>query len=534
MGFVIIYKLLNTLLQEANEYDGWGIAMMSAAADQRQQPAADLPNSKTVQEAAFPSPRLFRWIAAFLLAYFGARLLFFALEISPAIPPDETTHFGICRIFSKVFLLPGNSPETYQYGLVTNIPWLYYWIMGKLLLFNFFGISNLVFLRLLNIPLAFGTIYYTWRLLRLLTDDRLTQLLLIVAMTNTMMFSFLSASVSYDNLTNLLAAMSVYYLFAFFRERTGVMLLISCLCQLAGCLTKITILPLILILNIVLLVHEFRNLPQLPAALGAFLRTSDWRGRVFMVMFLIALALNIQLYGDNYIHYKAIEPAMTAVLPVESALQNRLAARGYIVGLFQEGRVSKEKALEMVSRISNPGDRESGIYMIEMYDQLKNSGFKSMSLADYIPIWLEWMAAGIFGIVAHVNLATFWPIIAPIAFLALLTVLAFLVRWRPWDAAWFSSYLVLIAGFYGYFLMYEVNYLSYHDSGAVYAALQGRYIFPVIGLIYVLSSFYLLRLFKNRWARLGLFALATFVFVMSDFPLFLSKLSPEWYAWPQG
>ncbi|HYA13620.1 MAG TPA: hypothetical protein VEF33_04695, partial [Syntrophales bacterium] len=220
------------------------------AMDQRQQKEVELLNSNAVQKAAFPSPRQFRWIAAFLLAYFGTRLLFFALEISPAIPPDETTHFGICRIFSKVFLLPENTSESYQYGLVTNIPWLYYWIMGKLLFLNFFGIPDLVFLRLLNIPLAFGTVCYTWRLLRLLTDDRLTQLLLIVAMTNTMMFSFLSASVSYDNLTNLLAVMSVYYLFAFFRERSGVMLLISCFCQLVGCLTKITILPLILILNI--------------------------------------------------------------------------------------------------------------------------------------------------------------------------------------------------------------------------------------------------------------------------------------------
>lgn len=507
---------------------------MSAEEDQRQQPKAEFLNSQTVQETAFPSPRQFRWIAAFLFAYFGARLLFFALEISPAIPPDETTHFGICRIFSKVFLLPVNSSESYQYGLVTNIPWLYYWIMGKLLFFNFFGISDLVFLRLINIPLAFGTIYYTWRLLLLLTDDRLTQLLLIVAMTNTMMFSFLSASVSYDNLANLLAAMSVYFLFAFFRERSGVMLLISYLCQLGGCLTKITIFPLILILNFSLLVHEVRNLPHLPTALGAFLRTSNWRGRIFMVMFLIALALNIQLYGSNYIHYKAIEPAMSEVLPVESALQNRLAARGYIIGLFKERRVSKEKALEMVSRINNPGDRDSGKYMIEMYDELKNSGFKAMGLADYIPLWLEWMAAGIFGIVAHENLATLWPISAPIAFLAVLTALAFLVRWRPWDAEWFSSYLMLIAGFYGYILMYKVNYQSYLNSGAVYAALQGRYIFPVIGLIYVLSSYYLLRLFKSRGIRLGLFALATFVFFMCDFPLFLSKLSPEWYAWPSG
>ena len=486
------------------------------------------------REGKFPSPRHLKWFVATLLVYFGLRLLYFATSISPSVPPDEATHFGICQTFARVLLLPDNSPGTYQYGLVTNIPWLYYWIMGKLLHLNFFGISDLVFLRLVNIPMAFATIYFVWRTLRFLTDDRLTQILLIVAMTNTMMFTFLSAFVSYDNLTNLLAAMAVYYLFAFFRERSGAMLAISYICQLAGCLTKITFLPLVLILNIVLLVHEARNLTQLPAALGAYPRTNGRRGIVFLVMLLIALALNIQLYGSNYIHYRAIVPGIADVLPVESALHYRLFARGYIFGLFKDGRISKEQALEMTSRIKQPDDRASANYMIENFAEMKSSGFRTMGLAGYVPRWIGQMAAGIFGIFAHIAIENHWPTIAPIAFLAALTVLAFLVRWRPRDAAWFSTYLAIIAGFYGLFLMYWINYQAYLDSGAFYIALQGRYIFPVIGLIYLLSSYYLMRLFNGRGARLSLFALAAFIFVMCDFPFFLANITPEWFDWPQG
>jgi hypothetical protein len=193
----------------------------------------------------FPSSCHLKWSLIFLLVYFGLRLVFFAVTISPYVPPDENTHFELSRIFSTVFFLPQNSPETYEFGLVTNIPWLYYWIMGRLLALNFFGIPDLLFLRLLNIPFAFATVYFVWRTLRLLTDDRLSQMLLVVAMTNTIMFSFLSAFVSYDNLTNLLAAMAVYYLLAFFKNRSGDMLVISFLCQIAGSLTKVAFLPLV-------------------------------------------------------------------------------------------------------------------------------------------------------------------------------------------------------------------------------------------------------------------------------------------------
>lgn len=466
------------------------------------------------------------------MLYFGLRLLFLATSISPFIPPDEVTHFGICSIFSTVPFLPENSPESYQYGLVTNIPWLYYWIMGKLLALNFTGISDLVFLRLLNIPLAFAFVFYVWRTLRLVTDDRLTQILLVVAMTNTMMLTFLSAFVSYDNLTNLLAAMSVYYLLAFFKTRSAATLAASFVCQLAGCLTKITFLPLIPVLSSVLIIHEIKNIPRLPSALVTCFRGDMWRSSIVALALLSGLALNIQLYGGNYSNYGTITLETTDVLPLESALQYRLTARGYVFKLFKEGRVSKTQALEMTSRIDHPGDRADAVFMIENYAKFKNGEIRFMGLPEYIPLWTERMAAGIFGVFGHLQIANYWPTIAPISLLAVLTFLAFLIRWRPWDAAWFPSYLMVIAGFYTIFLMYRFNYQEYLDNGTPYVALQGRYIFPVIGPIYVLSSYYLMRLFKVRAARVAIFGLAAFIFIMSDFPLFLARITPEWSHWP--
>ena len=464
------------------------------------------------------------------MVYFGLRLLFFALKIAPFVPPDEVTHFGVSQIFSKVFLLPVNSPESYQHGLVTNIPWLYYWIMGKVLFLNFTGMSDLVFLRIFNIPFAFGTVFFAWRMLRLLTDDRLCQILLIVVMTNTPMFSFLSASVSYDNLTNLLAAMSIYYLLAFFKHRSGTLLAVSFVCQLAGCLTKYSLLPLILALNLLLLIHEFKTLYLLPSACKEWFCASWKNGLGLLLAIIIGLTLNIQLYGGNYLNYGKLTLEMADVLSPEIAMQYRIEARNRIFTLFREGRISKGKAFEMaVSSDNSVGDSKTTVYLIENYDYLIKSGAPVISPVAYIPIWLNTMYMSIFGIFAHLGMpagvAKIWLLYS----LTALTGIAFLYRWRPRESGWIPAYLIIISVFYAIFLMYVVNYQVYLEFRATGLTLQGRYLFPVIAPVYVLMSYYLIQLAKVNSVRLVIFTLVSLFFSVSDFPWFLAHATPRWY-----
>jgi hypothetical protein len=466
---------------------------------------------------------------ALLLLYFGARLLFLACTVSPAVPPDEVTHFAVSTIFSNVLLFPADSPATYQYGLVTTIPWLYYWVMGKLLPLNIFGIQDLVFLRLLNIPLAFGTVWYAWRTLCLLTDDRLTRLLLVVIMTNTPMFSFLSAAVSYDNLTILLATMSIYYLLAFFRHRSGTMLAASMLCQLAGCLAKSACLPLLLVLNMLLVAAEFRNLGRMPSALMAWWRMSGMRAVSLTAGIVILGLLNLQLYGGNYLRYRSLVPDMDVVLSPEIALQYRTQARNLIFKYFRDGRISKEKALEMAARISSPSDRGSTVALIEEYDHAVRNGEPVIGLPAYIPVWVATMLAGTFGIFAHLPLPVPWLKILMFLGVTALAGIGALMRWRPGEGGRLPLCLMIVAGFYAAFLMYAVNYRTYLEYRSLWLSLQGRYIFPVIGPIAILVSYYLLRLFSGSAARLAVFAVTALLFVLSDFPWFLSCVTPEWF-----
>lgn len=477
------------------------------------------------------SAPLLIWGTRFLLAYFGARLLFFALNISSAVPPDEITHAGLCGVFSKVLLLPDNSPETYRFGLATNIPWLYYWIMGKLLHLNFLGIPDLVFCRLLNIPLAFGTIHFIRKMLHLLTNDRLPHLLLVVVLTNCAMFSLLSASVSYDNLANLLAAMAIYYLLAFFRERTGTHLAASILCQLAGCLCKITFLPLVLILGALLLLHEFKNLRRLPAAVRNALRKATPLNWLMTTAVLVALALNLQIHAGNYLRFETLNPSMPVVVSSQAAMENRLDARGLIFNQYKEGKITYMEAVIKAGEIKHPGDKADTFYLLMNYEKLKQNPQLWMGLPAYSVLWLENMVGSIFGIKAHLIMAKELPARVPLYVLMALALLGFTLCWRQRKSGWLPLHLATIGTLYAGYFLYEVNYDSYLNYGAPGLTLYGRYLFPVLGPLAVLFCRYLLQLFRNDVLR-GAAALATALLLISyDFPWFLLHATPEWYAW---
>lgn len=467
-----------------------------------------------------PRSRHMQLTIAVLLIYFFSRLVYFAGTISSYVPPDEVTHLGLAKVFSGAFLLPENSPETYQYGLVTNVPWLYCWLMGKLLWLNVFGLPDLLFLRLVNIPFAFGTLYFSWRLLRLLTDNRLSQILLVVVMTNTLMFSFLSASVSYDNLTNLLAIMATYYLFAYFKGRSFESLLRAVLCLLAGCLTKVSFLPLALFLSLLWAFYEFGKWKLLPASARAYWQESGWRC-LWLFPILVGLILNLQLHGGNYFRYGKLVPDMHVVLSPEIALKNRIAARDMIVDFFKERQIDYRQAMRMASLIDHPGDREDTYYLIRSLIENRNSGYRPMGPVEYIIPWAERVAATTFGIMGHVSIYNEGVTIVPIAVLLGLAVVGFIVRWRPADLARLPAALAVLCGSYALFLMYFHNYRVYLYYENFTMGLQGRYIFPVMGSLCVLFSYYLVHLFRRESLQLGVVIAATIVFVASDFPFFL-------------
>jgi hypothetical protein len=211
-------------------------------------------------------------------------------------------------------------------------------------------------------------------------------------------------------------------------------------------------------------------------------------------------------------------------------MEYRLAARNYIFALYKDGHITVEQASEMAAQINHPGDRADTINLVRNYANMQQGGGEPVGFSLYTALWIRNMLESTFGIKAHLGIENSGLSFIPITVLILLSGIAFLVRWRPWDYDWLPSSMAGVAVFYGCFLLYKINYPAYLEYNDVIITVAGRYMFPVLGPIYVLFSYYLLRLFRGRNARLAIAAACSLIFIIYDFPFFLSNVTSEWFT----
>jgi len=463
-----------------------------------------------------------------LFLYFIGKTLYLALNIRRGVFPDETSWFGMAQVFSRALWLPVDSPESYPLGLVTHIPNLYFLLMGKLLTLNLFGVDDLIFLRLANVCLGGLTILFAWRLICMLIPGTPGRLLALVMFTNTMMFTFMFGAVNYDNLSSLLAVLALYFFVVWRRHRQVGDFLWFAMFVLAGTLTKNVFLPFAVGLLIVLLGLERNNIlaffrsPSLgPGAMGR----SDW---FKLLVVLLLLGANVNLYLGNKLRYGQILPNMDQVLSIDDCLQNRLYTRGYVVREFRQGRLSLLEAQRLALQIRAPGDRADAMQMLlEVRREKAGASGPRMGRLAYIPQWFSLISARLYGVAAHLGLykppGWLWGYYA--VFLVTTLMLAYrLFRDGPGPFAW----LLFVFLFYVTILMQVVNYGGYWSSGMMGLALTGRYLFPVLLPFYLLIAYGLTGRHSTWWQQVAAGAVAIF-FVAGDLPWFLANATSVWY-----
>ena len=106
------------------------------------------------------------------------------------------------------------------------------------------AVEPLVFLRISNVLLGVTCAYCAYRCAGQISGNPLARLLALLLVTNTLMFTGLSASVNYDNLANLLGALAIAALLAFLKAGGVAGLVVGVVALLAGALTKVAFLPL--------------------------------------------------------------------------------------------------------------------------------------------------------------------------------------------------------------------------------------------------------------------------------------------------
>ncbi|NIM00720.1 MAG: DUF2142 domain-containing protein [Acidobacteria bacterium] len=413
---------------------------------------------------------------------------------------------------------------------MTRVPFLYHFVLGKLSVVRPPGVDGTLWLRLINVVLSMMTVFLAYRLAQRLVEDWPTRILFLVMVTNTLMFTFIGAAVSYDNLTNLLAVAGLAALFGFLRSGRPRELLALLVWLLLGSLTKVSFLPLAMFLGMILLLDRRGRILTDIRGLVVEIRSGKPSTVALAIVGLVVLAANLWLYGGNLVRYGKPVPACQQVLDLEACMENRIFARNWIVAQYRDGETTLDEAIRATTKIDHAGDRDHAIRLLRNEVAYKESNPELLPVLDYMDlIWGRGMKPAIFGIQAHVSMLKPPSALLPYN-LILLAAFLLWVRGCTWGGAGRSwvylgglslAYFVFLAGMY--------LYSGYLVSHAPFLGVQGRYIFPVLVPACLVTARFLLGPFREA-IRVALLVVVSAVFIYGDLPYFLRHAGDAWFG----
>jgi hypothetical protein len=428
-----------------------------------------------------------------LLVIFISSSAYFALTLKEGIIPDEPHHFIVSKLFASTWGIPVDTPETIPYGIINHWPFLSYWINARVLnLLSWIApiLSDravLIIFRLLGVIYSTITAIYGYLFAKEIIRNRWGQLFVVFLLTNTLMFVFLSGGDSYDNLLNLCCFAGIYYLTCVFNGKPfykySFLWLISIL---IASLIKITILPLAVITGLLWIIYIVKQRQAIN-----FKFTWDHKSISTILILSSLIVINFAIYGVNIIRYRTLVP---------SCIQEFTTSQCMAYPQFV-----RDMQLEVDLSLSD--------VVSEGYPDPVEYGF------DY---WVVSMLQRIYGIMGHQN---YFPDVS-ITVHRLLILWTILITIRYWKK---PSYT--IAGLYVILLFYVMilflnNYNTELGFGFKHAGIQGRYIFPVIGIYYTMMVYYFFEIPGLVLRRLT-FIYTTILFLYGSPIVFFLRIYPS-------
>lgn len=419
--------------------------------------------------------------------------LYLALSIRTNIGPDEPHHLYVAKAYSKTWGVPENSPETYEFGDITSFNYLAHWVNARVLNVNIFGVDELHLLRITNLFFSTLTLLILSILSKHMIKEERYRVVPVILLANTLMFQFLSSVINYDNLTNLLAVLSILYVVKIIKKPEEVRnysfwIVFASL----GALAKFTIFPLALIEALLVFYILIKEKQKFDLKKGKF-----WLYSSLAILFFMPVLL---LYGKNIVQYKDLLPECEEVMTIESCMYNGVFRRDY--GQSAGITVFSKKGLEMVSSWKwNP--------------------------VKFFLIWSTEMNNRIYGIMAHKGMFIPFHLHFTFAVFPLSFAFLFLKKFKKREKM--DVYMLIILLFYTFVLAFIQNYSTYLNRDGIIFALQGRYIFPVISIYYILLVNYMAKI-ENKGLRRFAFIFLIILFLLACIPFFLFSVTPEWFV----
>ncbi|MDD2578339.1 MAG: glycosyltransferase family 39 protein [Candidatus Dojkabacteria bacterium] len=412
-----------------------------------------------------------------------------------AVFPDEPHHIKLSQLYSETLGKPSNSEESFHLGSIEKIPYIYHWISGRILNIKKVilpSADDLIVLRIFTVITGVINLYIAYEIVKSITKDKLQHILVVAMLSNTLMFSFSSAGVGYDPLLILFSFLSILLTLKLLEKNSLTLLLLLIITLLAGMLTKITFLPLALLVVIFVLVTIVKQRKEYLKEIKNTVKDKDKLKYLIPLLIVISffLFLTLDLYLGNIIKYRSLTPSCTQVMKEEDCMKNPVFKRSFT---FREKASPSEERLEPYW---------------------------------YIPHWVYLMINRTYGIFAHKSMVLSYEQFSRYFGIIVLGIILFLTNCRAKNSKY--KFFISLILFYIFLLMYHTNYQGYLSHGLLHVAVQGRYIFPVIISIYILVVQGLLS-FKNKYIRAIIFGLVLFIFVYGNMPFFMKNFTENWF-----
>ena len=437
----------------------------------------------------------------FLLIIFVGYAIFLAFNLQTGIIPDESHRFGVSKYLVNTWGIPKDIPLTKISGeYIRQGSFLGYWIYARLLsIFITFAPSAtewqlLVFLRLMNALFSLGTVVFVYQISRKIINNKWIQLLPVFMITNTLMFVFLSGGVNYDNPAIFFCTVSLYYFIKSIKDEEFIVSSLTWLVMIStASLIKYSILPLAFIMVVLWVVFYIKTKPVV-----SFRKLMRFKELFLALVLLILLACNFSIYGLNIIRYHSLQPQCYDVYPEEICDVSTYVVRHRNLALPEKRNVFQA---------FKQGDPEPIRYIY-----------------DY---WIRTMMDRIFGIMGH---KIYFPI--NVSYFHLLAFWSFGLGMRYIRKPNFSIIsIIIIIVFYALTLV-QMNYRSELTYGfGTSIALQGRYIFPVITLMFVFWG-YILECVSNKLIQYTTIGVLIALFIYSGpmrFIMYYQTVFADWF-----
>lgn len=427
------------------------------------------------------------------IAWFLLQGVLIAATIKLGLPPDENEHLGIIAYFASNNFNPF-APQTGSFFLgdvEREVSYIYHLLLAPFYtLFSYFGNLAPYALRIINVIFGASSLFILKKIGEQLSMPRHVTHFTVFALSSTLMFVFLNASVNYDNLVNLIALTSFYVTILLLqkfsiRRVLGLVALI-----LFGSLAKYTYLPLAVILSAIASWSIYTNRSQLASMIGNFFKRRSWQSMALIAVLVLLLGLFAERIGGNLLMYGKVNPRCNVVHTIEECQESALFSRNYAL--------SQEEA------------EQQGL----------------MSIFEFAPRWTVQNIPGIYGIYAHRSLSLPFGLIAPILIALLLAGIGVIRKIQPRKEP-ILTLLLSVSAMYLAVVMY-VNYGNYLDFGRFGMALQGRYTFIVLPILYLTAFHYLYKLMPRFSTYIFLVLLAPFI--LSSAPALFTLIDTDWYS----